>query len=305
MQNLYRGLCDASAAVMLDGTTFVVADDEHNHLHYYRLGQETELGTLDLAGFLGTARGKESDLEGAARIGHRTWWIGSHSRNPDGEEKRKRHRLFALDLAQTRDGPRLVFAGTPFRGLLAELIAADKTWGFGLEQASQLAAEAEGGLNIEGLAAGLDGSLLIGFRNPLVQGKALIVPLLNPDELIFEANEEPGLARFGAPILADLGGRGIRDLDRYGDCTLAVAGPTADEGDFRLYRLPDAAPAPPLDIGLELDPDLHPEVVFVIPDTNHAVILSDDGKRDMGGTSCQDLAPEERCFRSITVDLPA
>ena len=196
MPDLYAGLCDASAAIMLDDTTFVVADDEHNHLHFYRLGQKEELDTLDLGPFLDVKHGKESDLEGAARIGDRAWWIGSHSRNPDGEEKKGRHRLFALDLARTREGPRLILSGKPYRGLLGELITADKEWGFGLEKASQLAAEAEGGLNIEGLASGLDGSLLIGFRNPLIKGKALIIPLLNPDELIFEANEEPGLARF-------------------------------------------------------------------------------------------------------------
>ena len=35
------------------------------------------------------------------------------------------------------------------------------------------AAEAEGGFNIEGLAAAPDGSLLIGLRNPIPQGRAL------------------------------------------------------------------------------------------------------------------------------------
>jgi hypothetical protein len=33
-----------------------------------------------------------------------------------------------------------------------------------------------GGLNIEGLAATPDGQLLIGFRNPLSEGKALLLP---------------------------------------------------------------------------------------------------------------------------------
>jgi len=34
-----------------------------------------------------------------------------------------------------------------------------------------------GGLNIEGLCATPDGQLLIGFRNPIPDGKALIAPL--------------------------------------------------------------------------------------------------------------------------------
>ena len=67
------------------------------------------------------------------------------------------------------------------------------------------AAEAEGGFNIEGLASTPEGALLIGLRNPLRHGRALLVPLLNPDEVI-----EGGRARFGAPVELDLQQRGIR-----------------------------------------------------------------------------------------------
>ena len=46
--------------------------------------------------------------------------------------------------------------GTPYRNLLDDLIAAPALKPFGLEAAEKLAPEAEGGLNIEGLAAAPD-----------------------------------------------------------------------------------------------------------------------------------------------------
>ena len=305
MRQTYFGLCDASAAVMLDETTFVVADDEHNHLRYYRLGRRQSVGSLGLNRFLEIERhGKESDVEGAARIGFRTWWIGSHSRNPKGDRQPNRECLFALDLSHTSEGVRLVPAGRPFRRLLEALIAADTNWGLGLKQASQMAAEASGGLNIEGLAAWHKGGLVIGFRNPLIEGKALLVPLLNPEDLIGEDNDDPDLLRFGDPILLDLGERGIRDLERDGERYLVVAGPTADDGTFRLFRWSGKRGARPRDLGPRFERSLHPEAVFVLSGERQAVILSDDGTREVDGKTCQDLPQAERRFRSLTVDLP-
>lgn len=43
-------------------------------------------------------------------------------------------------------------------------------------------------------------------------------------------------ARFGAPILIDLGGRGIRGIERVGKEYVTAAGPVADDGTFALYR---------------------------------------------------------------------
>ena len=91
-----------------------------------------------------------------------------------------------------------------------------------LADASRLSAEAEGGFNIEGLAATPEGKLLIGLRNPLPQRRALVVPLENPAELI-----EGKTARFGLPIELDLDQRGIRSLELVGASYLIVAGPSA------------------------------------------------------------------------------
>ena len=51
---VYRGMCDASAAVALGADHFVVADDEHNTLLVYRRGKQAPVGSVPLSKFLGT-----------------------------------------------------------------------------------------------------------------------------------------------------------------------------------------------------------------------------------------------------------
>lgn len=51
-------------------------------------------------------------------------------------------------------------------------------------------------------------SLLIGFRSPVLNGKAMVIGIENPKE-IFLNNEKP---RFSKPIMLDLKGLGIRDF---------------------------------------------------------------------------------------------
>ena len=91
----YQGACDASAADALDAEHFVVASDEDNTLRIYRRGHPAPVGSVDLAAFLGTKKGEESDIEGAARIGAHIYWIASHGRNASGEARPGRARLFA------------------------------------------------------------------------------------------------------------------------------------------------------------------------------------------------------------------
>ena len=79
----YRGPCDASAAVALDADHFVVAGDEDNTLRVYRRGRPEPVGEAPLAAFLASGN-KESDLEAAAAVGQRIYWIASHGRNSKG-----------------------------------------------------------------------------------------------------------------------------------------------------------------------------------------------------------------------------
>src|ERR1041385_7387829 len=142
-------------------------------------------------------------IEAAASMGNRIFWIGSHGRNKNGKERSNRCRLFATDFKIEQGAPILTFAGKPCKTLLQSLIADPSLDRFHLSKAATLAPKEPEALNIEGLAAAPEGHLLIGFRNPIPEGKALLVPLLNPNEVI-----EGKAPQFDAPILLDLGGLG-------------------------------------------------------------------------------------------------
>jgi hypothetical protein len=290
----YRGPCDASAAVALDAEHFVVANDENNVLGVFRRGRTDALATLPLAGFLGTGPKAESDLEGAARIGERVYWITSHGRSGSGKLRPERHRFFATEVVGSGTPPTLRPTGSAQRGLLTAMLQSPVLRPLDLEAASRLAPEADGGLNIEGLAATADGGLLIGLRNPLRQGKALIVPLHNPAQVI--VGEAP---RFGAAIALDLGGHGIRSLERIGDGYLLVAGPVADRGDFALYRWSGAAAETPVRLsGVDLG-DLRPEALFAWPPSDQVQLLSDDGGIVTQGVACKDRPAPAQAFRGL------
>jgi hypothetical protein len=294
---VYRGMCDASAAVALDAQYFVVASDENNTLNIYKRGQPDAVARVPLAEFLGTGN-KESDLEGAAMVGQRIYWIASHGRNKKGKERPDRYRFFATDIDARSSPPTVKAVAMPYRQLLVDLQAAPTLKSLKLAEAASLAPDAPGGLNIEGLAALPDGRLLIGFRNPIPGGKALLVPLENPGDLL---NGKP--ARFGKPILLGLRGRGIRSIEYVGTSFLIAAGPSADAGTFSLYYWsgkPGAAPelATGVDIG-----GLRPEALFEIPHTGSAQVISDDGGVEAGGVACKDRPVDQQAFRSVVIKL--
>jgi hypothetical protein len=297
----YRGLCDASAAVALDADHFAVAGDEDNTLRVYRRGRPEPVGEAPLATFLDSGH-KESDLEGAAAVGKRIYWIASHGRNGKGRLRPERQRFFATDIDQGAQPPSVTPVGTPYRRLLEDLTAAPTLAGLRLGDAAQLAPEAPGGLNIEGLAAMPDGSLLIGFRNPVPNGRALLVPLLNPAELATAASGRK--ARFGVPILLELRGRGVRSIDRAhdGHGYWIVAGPATDAGAFSLYRWSGQTKDAPRIVDSSELVGLRPEALFEPPGGDGSVqILSDDGGVVTDGTACKDRPMAAQAFRSVTL----
>ncbi|MGM9480630.1 DUF3616 domain-containing protein [Roseateles sp. NT4] len=288
-QTRYEGLCDASAAVALDARHFVVADDEHNKLSIYRRGEAKAVGQVELDAFLKTD--KEADLEASALVGNRIYWIASHARNSAGKVREDRQRFFATDIRGTTVEP----VGQPYMGLLADLLAAPALAPLKLSDAAGRAAEAAGGFNIEGLAAAPDGILLIGLRNPIPQGRALVIPLLNPAELI--AGKGP--ARFGSAIRLDLGGRGVRSIDRVGTGYLIVAGPPADEGSFALFRWSGKPNDTLVPVKADLG-TLRPEALFAWPD-GQLTLLSDDGGVMVGKKACKDADKSKRSFRALDI----
>ena len=291
----YAGPCDASAAVALDGQHFAVGNDEDNRLRVYRIGTPAVVGALALDRFLGLQDGDEADIEGAAAIGARVYWITSHARDAKGQARPARQRFFATDIVPGHT-PGLAAAGRPYTQLLEDLANAPALARFALADAAGRAPEAEGGLNIEGLAATPDGRLLIGLRNPLVRGRALLVPLDNPMEVVLQGQR----ALLGTPIEVDLGGRGIRSIELVAGSYLIVAGPTADTGSFAVFRWsgrPQDAPQPLAGVALG---SLRPEALLALPGSARHMLLSDDGGLPAGGgRACKDLPSARQSFRAL------
>ena len=185
-----------------------------------------------------------------------------------------------------------------------------------LEQSAGRAPK-DGGFNIEGLASMSSGTLLIGFRSPLAEGKkAIIVPLETPSALIESGDgtaEVGGKAKFGAAIPIDLEGRGIRSLERVGEEYWIVAGPAGEDNDsnaealhpkFRLYRWSGVAGGDPVPVGAAGDfGESHPEAIFAIGNPAKLVVLADDGEQLVGSKRCKKLDdPGQKSFGSFVVE---
>jgi hypothetical protein len=293
-------MCDASAGIALSDDLFVAADDESNTLRTYSRSRPGEpVHELVLHNFLLIGRGDpEADIEGAAQVGDVVYWITSHGRNKDGKFRPSRQRFFATRLNQTGE-PRLEPAGKIYPGLLRDLSTAPQLRKFRLDQASQLAPKDKGGLNIEGLCSRPDGSLLIAFRNPVPSKNALIIPLLNPAELV--AGKGPR-AKFGEPIQLDFDRNGIRDLMQQAGTYYIIAGAHNGRDDFQLYAW-DGENAPTL--LHDWKGSFNPEAILAVPgQPKELIILSDDGSRKTKGVECKLLPEVQRKFRSVLVTIP-
>ncbi|NYT25461.1 DUF3616 domain-containing protein [Alcaligenaceae bacterium] len=248
-----EGSSDASTAIALDEDFMVVADDEGAILRVYnREGGEAvkEWSITAAATAGGTGLGvDEIDLEASTRIGDTVYFTGSHSNKRNGSEANEREYLFSVQITGTG-------ADTTFEllqvqdGLEDLLVAWDNDDGhgkgaghYGLQASSagDVIPEQVSGFSIEGMTASLDDSqLLLGFRAPQVdtqvREKALIIPVA-VDSVFTDAPE------FDAPIELNLGGRGIRSIEKAADGSgyLILAGPAGSAtaevlNDFRLYR---------------------------------------------------------------------
>ena len=295
----FFGMCDASAGFALTDDLFIAADDESNELRTYSRSRPGHpVSKLDLRSFLLIGHGDpETDIEGSAQVGDTVYWITSHARNKDGKPRPARQRFFATQISKTGQ-PTLQPAGKLYAGLLRDLSFDPQLKQFGLYGASQLAPKDKGALNIEGLCSRPDGSLLIAFRNPVPNKKALLVPLLNPAELIAGKGVR---AKFGPPIQLDFGGNGIRDLMQQNGTYYIIAGAHNGRNDFQLYSW-NGTEAPKM--LHDWKGSFNPEAVVAVPgEPNKLIILSDDGSRKTKGTTCKMLPEAKRRFRTVILTL--
>lgn len=296
---VFEGACDASGAVELDRTHFVVADDEDNVLRVYdAVRGGPPVAAVDVSAALGlTPQGKrvprmpELDLEAATRIGDRAYWLTSHGRNSKGKARPERLRLFATTLPAAPAAGGLEVVASSAR-LLDALLADPRLARFDLASAATRAPKAEGGLNLEGMTASPDGALLLGFRSPVPDGHALLVRLERPDDFL-----AGGAATLGPPVQLDLGGLGVRALTWWRGRYAIIAGPVDAGGSARLYAWAGAGPAVPLAVDLT---GYNPEGTFSPDGDPRLLLLSDDGAAPIDGVACKAAPdPARRRFRGV------
>jgi Protein of unknown function (DUF3616) len=277
----YRGLCEASAGAFISRTHFVVASDETNTLQVYERGKPDPVGEgVDMEKFTDFDK---SDLEAAAVIGDRIYWMSSHSFNSEGKDRPKRKVFFATTIGLADGKPTLTGVGSAVKSLRDPLAAA--------------AGVAHGELNIEGLAATPEGGLLIGLRAPLRSGKALVMPFKNPAAVV-EGAAQPD---FGTAMEINLTGLGIRSMDLVGTGPqyVIVAGPVSDSPQgFAVFRWSGPGTEPVKVDKLDFA-GTRPEGAMAVPGEPLVQLLSDDGE------VCSDEKPESvtnrRRFRSLDV----
>jgi hypothetical protein len=293
----FYGTSDASAAVAISDGKFMTADDENNLLRVYDIKNPSPaVSTFDLTFFLGTdSEHPEADIEGAARVGNRVYWITSHGRNKEGKLRPSRYRFFATEFEEQGGEIKITPIGSPCKTLLQSMLKEPWADEVKLKQASRLYARnlkgkerkklapKREGLNIEGLAASGDGKILyIGFRNPIPynmqkRGRcAFVVPVLNPEEAVTQNAE----LEFGKPLLWDLNGLGIRSMEysHYFKTFFIIAGPHSEQKRFVVYQWSGKAEDEPAAVHtISSDVDFTPEALFSFEGSPNLWLLSDDG----------------------------
>jgi hypothetical protein len=276
---LYHGLCEASAGTYIDEKHFVVASDETNTLQIYKRGEAQPVDSVPLDSFTGFDK---SDLEGAAAIGDRVYWISSHSFNNSHDDKKKRKIFFATHVGRGHGTPKITGIGKVVQSLRDAIVRA--------------AHVEPDELNIEALAATPEGGLLIGLRAPLNHGQALLIPFKNPAAAV-DNGDEPDL---GEAIPLDLKGNGFRSMDLISTAPVRyaiVAGPVSDSPNgFTLFRWSGKKSDDPEKVRPLQFERFKPESAMLVPGTSRLQLLSDDGDY------CSDEGHSPRQFKSVDVD---
>ncbi len=305
----HTGVSDGSPAMAIDANYMFAGDDENQIVRVFsRSNSGPAILQFDLNPFLGLndlyddGTPREIDLEGSTRVGNRLYWIGSHSHSQDSEVRTNRGRVFATDLSGSGTNVQLNFVGR-YDYLKLDLMMWDATNGhgrgnnyYGLAGSGAAGVDPKAvdgsGFNIEGLAMAPGSSEVayIGFRAPLVpttnRVKSLIVPVLNFATLSVSSATNPGLARFGAPIELNLGGRGIRSIEGNAGGYLIVSGPPGvasgvPPSDFRLFSWEGTADRPAQERAASLT-DLIVEGIIELPSapwtsSSQVQVISDNG----------------------------
>ena len=277
------GIYEPSAIQQLPDGRFLVVEDEKQHpFSLVSISSDGNVRSAPLSpGFLEANESfwKLDDLEGLTldRSGY-IYAITSHSRDSEGDEKKSRDKLVQFRIEGDRVvEPRVV------KGLKSALVAAHPV----LASAAEVRdVKTDGGLNIEAMEIAPDQQrLLIGFRSPLLDKRAIVACVENPIAM-FEAGEPP---RISATLdTLELGGNGIRGISYFPSLGgyLVISGPVSRElVQFQMWFWSGRRGEPARRVivpglpGFEHAEGISPAV---IDGRQRIIIVSDDGSRKEG-----------------------
>jgi hypothetical protein len=236
----------------------------------YRLKAQYALDDI-FPGLPGADEGQEADIEALDFSGGRLWVCGSHSltRRPQARtrtdvvekeiHKRPSRRLLG-SVPLSKDGGEIAgkAAALPVRGAgnLRKVLGRNPYFAPFMELPSK-----ENGIDIEGLV-NFKGKTYIGLRGPVIQNIA-VIPALSIGAGM-RLSEKDQILHF-----VDLGGLGVRDLARWKDGLLILAGPVSSaDHPFRLYawspRVTSKIQRPQLLTAVPQEAD-HPEGICALP----------------------------------------
>lgn len=291
-------LCEASAALAApwDPGLALVADNEIDE-QLFAFSRNGERLVFRRALAL-PKEGRPHDTEALAAVGSQLLVVGSHGPSRSGEPKPKRARLalYAPDGAggvlrlvrALDDAARLDAARRNVAACLAGLFVSPAP-----RQAEAVCrALVAGAPQVEGATtfAGPGGAtprVWLGLRTPLVEGRAVLLRLAPELEEL----------RFDAIALADLDGRGVRELAISGDMLAGIAGHPADGGPPPRIWL---SPAAELRDGATLAPrwgeTLPQGAEGLLPIPGGAIVVTDVNRAGGGASAC--AGPARQLFVS-------
>ena len=275
-----NGVYEPSAIQQLpDGRFLVVEDEKEFPFSLLSLDADGNPSSTPLLAAPADASApfeKLADLEGVTLDGAGyIYATTSHSRNTDGEEKKSRDKLVRFRIEGNHAVDTMVVSG-----LKRALVAAHPSLALA---ATIREVKTDGGLNIEAHEFSPEQTLLIGFRSPLLDHKAIIACLENPAAM-FDNNEAPGVSP--SLVTLNLDGNGIRGMSYLPGLGgyLIISGPVSSESvHFQLWfwrgRPDDQARRVTVD---GLPGFAHAEGICpaLIAGQQWVVVVSDDGSRE-------------------------
>ncbi|WP_147796325.1 hypothetical protein [Cellulomonas sp. Y8] len=246
----YVGMSDASAAYDVGDGYFLAGDDDSNQIRLFAPAGGEPVAEFDVQAQV--APGDPSrpddawDIEAAARVGDTIYWVGSLGNTNSGNVRPARDVVVATRVHGSGAATTLEYVGSA-HGIRQALVDWDAADGhglgadhFGFTAATRPGTSARGphSLNLEGATIAPDGTTLwLGFRSPIITGadgveRAVVIGVRDIAGVVAGT----ATPQIGEPVLLDLDGLAIRDMERTGDGRyLILAGGSDEEGEFTLF----------------------------------------------------------------------